>query len=142
MIKRKWEKQVDAKLLVPLKKPNARIAEYKRTFGKSNMTFEKVELLNYKAVERVIRKYKPAVIINAAQQPSAPFSMSSPKNAAATFQNNILGHLNVLWTIARFDKSITYIKLGSAGCYMDTDTTYLPLEKKTSLLCTAAASTW
>lgn len=130
LIKRKWEKQVGAKVLVPLKSPKARVEEYKRTFGKNNMAFVKVELLNYKEVDRVIRKYKPAVIINAAQQPSAPFSMSSPKNAATTFKNNILGHLNVLWAIAQFDKSITYIKLGSAGCYMDTDTTYLPLDKK------------
>lgn len=130
MIKRKWEKQVGAKVLVPLDNPKARVEEYKRTFGKDNMTFQKAELLDYKQVDRLIRKYKPSVIINAAQQPSAPFSMSSPKNAATTFKNNILGHLNILWAIAQFDKSITYIKLGSAGCYMDTDTTYLPLDKK------------
>lgn len=129
-VKRKWEKEVDAKLLVPLKKPKARIAEYKRIFGKSNMSFEKVELLDQKAVTRVIKKYKPTVVINAAQQPSAPFSMMNPKNAAATFSNNIIGHLNTLWAIARTNKNITYIKLGSAGCYMDTDTDFLPLGKK------------
>jgi UDP-sulfoquinovose synthase len=130
MVKRKWEKQVKAKVLVPLKSPKARIAEFKRLYGKKNMRFEKVELMNHAAVTRVIKKHKPAVIINAAQQPSAPFSMMNAKNAAATFSNNIVGHLNVLWAIAQIDKSITYIKLGSAGCYMDTDTDFVPLEKK------------
>jgi UDP-sulfoquinovose synthase len=130
MVKRRWEKEVDAKLLVPLKKPKARIAEYQRIFGKSNLSFEKVELLDPKAVVKVVQKYRPTVIINAAQQPSAPFSMMSAKNAAATFTNNINGHLNALWAIAEVDKSITYIKLGSAGSYMDTDTDYLPLGKK------------
>ena len=130
LIKRRWEKEVDAKLLVPLEKPKTRIAEYSRIFGKHNLSFEKVELLDQKAVERVIKKHRPTVIINSAQQPSAPFSMMSAKNAALTFSNNINGHLNVLWAIAEIDKSITYIKLGSAGCYMDTDTDYLPLGKK------------
>lgn len=130
LVKRRWEKEAGAKVLVPLKGPKARIAEYERTFGKQNLSFEKVELLNSKAVERVIEKYRPAVVVNAAQQPSAPFSMSSAENAAATFSNNIVGHLNVLWAIARLSKATTYIKLGSAGCYMGTDTDFVPLGKK------------
>jgi UDP-sulfoquinovose synthase len=130
LVKRKWEKEVNAKLLVPIKSPRVRVNEYKRIFGKTNLSFEKVELLDHKAVEKVIRKYKPSLIINAAQQPSAPFSMKSAKHAAITFSNNIIGHLNVLWAIAQIDKNITYIKLGSAGCYMDTDTDFLPLGKK------------
>jgi len=130
LIKRKWEKEVDAKLLVPIKSPKKRIAEYRKIFGKSNLAFEKVELLKQEEVVKVIRKYKPNVIINAAQQPSAPFSMKSAKHAAVTFSNNIIGHLNVLWSIAQVDKNISYIKLGSAGCYMDTDTDFVPLQKK------------
>ncbi|AMM31970.1 NAD dependent epimerase/dehydratase family protein [Sinomonas atrocyanea] len=130
LIKRRWEKEAGAKVLVPLKTPKARIAEYERLYGGQNLSFEKVELLDPGAVERVIAKYRPAVVINAAQQPSAPFSMSSAKNAAATFSNNIVGHLNVLWAIAGLSKATTYIKLGSAGCYMGTDTDWIPLEKK------------
>jgi UDP-sulfoquinovose synthase len=130
LIKRQWEKEVDAKLLVPLKKPKARIAEYERIFGKRNLSFEKAELLNQEEIVRIIKKHKPSIIINAAQQPSAPFSMMNPKNAALTFTNNINGHLNTLWAIAQVDKNITYFKLGSAGCYMDTDTDFIPLKKK------------
>ncbi|HEV2413103.1 MAG TPA: NAD-dependent epimerase/dehydratase family protein [Candidatus Saccharimonadales bacterium] len=130
LIKRKWEREVDAKLLVPLKSPRARIAEYKRIFGKTNLSFEKTELLDPKAVTKLVKKYRPGLIINAAQQPSAPFSMKSPSNAAQTFSNNIVGHLNVLWAIAETDKNIRYIKLGSAGCYMDSDTSFVPLTKK------------
>ncbi len=130
LIKRRWEKEVGAKVLVPLKSPRARIAEYERIFGKRNLSFEKVELLDSKAVEKVIAKHRPAVVINAAQQPSAPFSMSNAKNAAATFSNNIVGHLNVLWAIASINKAIKYIKLGSGGCYMATDTDYVPIGRQ------------
>lgn len=130
LIKRRWEKEAGAKVLVPLKSPRGRVAEYRRMFGKRNMSFEKVELLDSEAVEKVIAKYRPAVVINAAQQPSAPFSMSNAKNAAATFSNNIVGHLNVLWAIAGISKDTTYIKLGSGGCYMATDTDYVPIGRK------------
>jgi selenocysteine lyase/cysteine desulfurase/nucleoside-diphosphate-sugar epimerase len=130
LIKREWEKEVGAKLLVPFKAPRERIAEYKKIFSRDNLSFEKVELLDQEACVRIIKKHKPTIIINAAQQPSAPFSMMNAKGAAATFSNNILGHLNVLWAIAQIDKNIKYIKLGSAGCYMDIDTDYLPLGKK------------
>lgn len=130
LIKRKWEKEVDAKLLVPIKKPAARIAAYKKIYGKNNLSFEKVNLLRQKDVAKLIVKVRPDVIINAAQQPSAPFSMMNAKNAAATFSNNLVGHLNVLWSVAQVDKNIRVIKLGSAGCYMDVDTDFLPLSKK------------
>src|SRR5581483_4417539 len=130
LIKRKWEKEVDAKLLAPIQKPRARIAEYRRIFGKNNLSFEKLDLLDQKAIVKILRKHQPAVVINAAQQPSAPFSMKSPENAAITFNNNLIGHLNVLWSIAQVDKDITCIKLGSAGCYSDVDTDFLPLGKK------------
>ncbi len=130
MIKRTWEKQAKAKVLVPLTSPRTRVAAYKRLYGKNNLSFYKLDLLDQQAIVKAIRTYKPSVIINAAQQPSAPFSMSSPKNAAATFSNNLVGHSNLLWAIAQTDKDILCIKLGSAGCYMDTDTTYLPLNKK------------
>lgn len=129
-IKRSWEKQVGAKVLVPLKSPQARVREFKWLYGRDNLEFKNVELLKHSDVVRLIKRVRPTVIINAAQQPSAPFSMMSPKGSSETFRNNILGHLNVLWAIAQVDRDITYIKLGSAGCYMDTDTTYVPLEKK------------
>src|SRR5580700_4633831 len=68
LVKRKWEKEVSAKLLVPLKKPEARIAAYTKMYGKSNLSFVKLDLLNKKAINKLIKKYRPTVIINAAQQ--------------------------------------------------------------------------
>lgn len=129
MIKREWEQEVDAKLLVPFASPQERISSYENIFGKTNLSFENVCLLEEQAVEDLVARHKPVAIINAAQQPSAPFSMMSAKNSNVTFKNNIIGHLNVLWAIREVDPNILYVKLGSAGCYMDVDTSYLPLSK-------------
>lgn len=129
LIKRTWEKEVGAKLLVPLPRPAKRIAEYQRIFKKKNLSFEKADLSDPKAIKTLIEKYHPFAIVNAAQQPSAPFSMMNPKNAAATYANNIVGNLNTLWAIAETDKNILYVKLGSAGTYSGIDTDFIPLKK-------------
>jgi len=129
LVKRRLEKENGSKPLIPFAKPEKRISEYNRIFGKSNLSFEKLDILNYKGVTEIIKKYHPFAIVNAAQQPSAPFSMASPKNAAYTYRNNIIGHLNLLWAIAEIDKNISYIKLGSAGCYHGIETNCIPLDK-------------
>ncbi len=129
LIKRQWEKAVGIKLLVPLPRPSERITEYERIYRKSNLIFEKIDLLDPKATTHIIRKYRPSAIVNAAQQPSAPYSMMSAKNAAETFSNNMVSHLNTLWALAEVNKSILYIKLGSAGCYGGVNTDYIPLAK-------------
>lgn len=129
LIKRAWEKEVGARPLVPYDEPAERIREYERIFGKKNMSFVKLDLMNKGGIVDLIKKYKPFAIINAAQQPSAPFSMMSAENAGVTFSNNIVGHLNVIWAIAETDKNIKYIKLGSAGCYMSVDSENLPLNR-------------
>jgi UDP-sulfoquinovose synthase len=129
LIKRHWEREVGAKTLLPIKTPEARIKSYKKIFGKNNLRFEKLNLLNYSDTVLTIKKYSPHIIINAAQQPSAPFSMTSPQHSAETFYNNVVGHLNALWAIAEVDKNISYIKLGSTGCYAGIDTDLLPLNK-------------
>lgn len=128
-IKRTWEKEVGAKSLVNFSKPEKRIEEYKKIFGKNNLSFEKADLLEYQKVVNLIKKYRPSIIINAAQQPSAPFSMMSAKNSATTFHNNILGNLHLLWAVREIDRDIKLIKLGSAGSYCGIDTDYLPLGK-------------
>ena len=129
LVKRQWEKEVNAELLIPLKNPTTRIREYQRIYGRSNLSFKKLNLLDYDAVFSLIKEYKPVGIINTAQQPSAPFSMISPRHAAITFSNNIVGNLNVIWAIAEIDKTIKYIKLGSAGCYLGIDADFVPLKK-------------
>jgi UDP-sulfoquinovose synthase len=129
LIKRSWEKEVKARVLVPLLSMKERIRAYGKIHGKENLSFEKVDLLKQESFMALLRKYKPSIVLNAAQQPSAPFSMMSPKNAGITFCNNIVGNLNVLWAIAEVDKDIRYLKLGSGGCYMGIDADYVPLKK-------------
>ncbi len=129
LIKRQWENEVDAQSLIRLSHPLKRIREFNRIYGKNNLYFENVDLKEYKKVFDLITKHRPHAIINAAQQPSAPFSMISPECAIETIENNVETNLNVLWAIAEIDKNITYVKLGSAGCYLGIDSDFIPKNK-------------
>lgn len=67
----------------------------------------------------IVRSFGPEVIVNLAQQSSAPFSMASSKNALETQRNNICGGLNVLWAVKEANPDINVIQLGTAGEYSD-----------------------
>ena len=129
LVKREWEGFVGAQTLVKLESIDKRLKEYRRIFKKNNLSFVKVDLKNYNAVLELIARYRPATIINAAQQPSAPFSMLNAHCANATLENNTKTNLNVLWAIATIDKNIKYIKLGSAGTYLGVDCDFIPKTK-------------
>jgi UDP-sulfoquinovose synthase len=129
LIKKEWERSVNISTLVKVSDPETKIREYEKLYSKSNLNFENIDLRNYDSVLSLIGKYTPHTIINAAQQPSAPFSMMSPINAKITFENNIETNLNVLWAISRVNNEIKYIKLGSAGSYLSIDADFIPKSK-------------
>lgn len=73
----------------------------------------------YKDLKELIATYRPDVIVNLAQQPSAPWSMASAENAIESQRNNICGGLNVLWAVKEIDPNIHVIQIGTAGEYPD-----------------------
>lgn len=60
---------------------------------------------------------KPDVIVNLAQQPSAPFSLRSREDAVNTTNDNIIGTLNMLYYMKEFAPDAQLIQIGSMGEY-------------------------
>ncbi|MEO5968940.1 MAG: NAD-dependent epimerase/dehydratase family protein [Bdellovibrionia bacterium] len=127
--KRKWEAEVNVQSLVELKSPEERVLDYHRLYKRMNLSYENMDLCNYEAVLDLIKRHKPKTIVNAAQQPSAPFSMMSPKNARTTLDNNSTTNLNVVWAIGSINPDIKHIALGSAGSYLSIDSDFIPKQK-------------
>ena len=73
----------------------------------------------YKYLKEIIQGFRPDVIVNLAQQPSAPFSFIDANHATETQRNNIMGGLNVLWAVKEVNPDIHIIQLGTAGEYPD-----------------------
>lgn len=77
------------------------------------------DVTNYDELLRRVAEFEPDAIVHFAEQPSAPFSMRSAKDAGETQRNNIIGTLNVLWAIKAVNPDIHLVKLGTAGEYPD-----------------------
>jgi UDP-sulfoquinovose synthase len=82
-------------------------------------------------IELAINRYKPDVIVNAAHQPSAPYSMMSPEAAALTITNNEKTCMNVLWAVRDHCPESLVISIGSAGVYQSVDSSFIPESRKT-----------
>lgn len=65
----------------------------------------------------VFSSFKPDLIYNLAQQPSAPYSMSSRMAALQTIRNNELSNMNIIWSVRDYDPRIPVVKMASFGAY-------------------------
>lgn len=74
---------------------------------------------DYKSLKEVIKNIRPNVVVNLAQQPSAPFSMIDAGHAVETQGNNNAGNLNLLYMVKEVNPNIHIIQLGTAGEYPD-----------------------
>lgn len=68
-------------------------------------------------VHEIFKSYKPDIVVNLAQQPSAPFSHRSHEDASWTTTNNLIGTLNVLYAMKEHTPDAHYISIGSMGEY-------------------------
>lgn len=127
--KRRWMDALDVKELHPVPFITDRVFQYSNLTGKKNLITDLFSVNNYQSVKRAVERINPDVIINSAQQPSAPYSMISPSTASETLLNNSETCLNVLWAVNEINPSILVINIGSAGSYLNTDTDFVPQEK-------------
>lgn len=73
----------------------------------------------YERLKEIMKQFNPDTIVHLAEQPSAPYSMSSAERSAETQRNNVIGTLNVLWAMKEVSPDAHLIKLGTEGEYPD-----------------------
>ncbi len=76
----------------------------------------------------------PEAVIHYGEQPSAPFSMISRRHAVETQRTNVIGNLNLLWSIRDRVPDCHLVKLGTMGEYgtpnIDIEEGYLEITHK------------
>lgn len=70
-------------------------------------------------LKSALTRFKPTVIVNYAQQPSAPYSMQSAQRAMETQYNNIIGTLSLIFAVRDCCPTVPIIELGTMGEYSD-----------------------
>ncbi|HJU14689.1 MAG TPA: UDP-sulfoquinovose synthase [Candidatus Nitrosotalea sp.] len=101
---------------IPILSMQKRIEILRKEFG-DKVCFYEGNLTDQKFTDDVIKNTKPDAIVHLAEQPSAPYSMIDQNHALYTQSNNVIGTLNVLYSIKNHAPKTHLIKLGTMGEY-------------------------
>ena len=96
--RRRWHDEQSTGSLTPIRSLADRIDAWREISGKTIHSFvggvEDGEFL-----DRVVAETSPEAVVHYGQQASAPFSMMSRRHAVETQYTNVIGNLNLLWSI-------------------------------------------
>ena len=108
-IRREWVKKVGSDSGIP-------IAKWKERRAAIDLAMFSGDMRNYGHLGALLKFFKPDAVVHLAENPSAPYSMLGPGEAAEVQQNNIIGSLNLLWAMKETCPHAHLLKL---GCYDD-----------------------
>ena len=131
--RRRWVGDEGSDSLTPILDLDARIDAWEEVSGDRIRSFvgpvEDGEFL-----DAVVAETMPEAVVHYGQQPSAPFSMASREKAVETQQANVIGNLNLLFSIRDRVPDCHLVKLGTMGEYgqpnIDIEEGYIEIEHK------------
>ena len=115
--RRKIDKKLKVNSLTPISSIHKRINTW-NSINKKKIKYQNLNISkDIKGLDKLIRKFKPHAIVHFAEQRSAPYSMKDISSRNYTISNNLLTNNNVLYLIAKNNKKIHFIHLGTMGVY-------------------------
>jgi nucleoside-diphosphate-sugar epimerase len=113
--RRRAVKEMNSFSAIPIKSLDEKIEAFKKL---GDFTFFSHSLeKEYDRLSGVFSLHKPDIIVNLAQQPSAPYSHKSRKHAIETTYGNLIGTINILYAIKEVVPGSHLIQIGSMGEY-------------------------
>jgi len=131
--RRRWVEGAGGDSLTPIASLEDRIAAWEEVSGERIRSFPgSVEDGDF--LDAVVAEIKPEAIVHYGQQPSAPYSMISRETAVETQQANVIGNLNLLFSMRDHVPDAQLVKLGTMGEYgqpeIDIEEGYIEIEHK------------
>jgi UDP-sulfoquinovose synthase len=131
--RRRWHEQHGTDSLTPIRTLEERIDAWGEVSGRQIASHvgssEDGEFL-----DSVIADTLPEAVIHYGEQPSAPYSMISRQTAAETQYTNVIGTLNLLWSLRERAPEAHLVKLGTMGEYgtpnIDIEEGFIEIEHK------------
>jgi UDP-sulfoquinovose synthase len=131
--RRRWVDGAGSASLTPILDLEPRIAAWEELSGERIRSFvgtvEDGEFL-----DAVVAETRPDAVIHYGEQPSAPYSMISRQTAVETQQANVVGNLNLLFSMRDHVPDAHLVKLGTMGEYgqpnIDIEEGYIEIEHK------------
>jgi UDP-sulfoquinovose synthase len=131
--RRRWHTEHGTASLTPIGELDERIAAWREVSGEQIRSYVgAVEDGDF--LDEVVAETKPEAIVHYGQQASAPFSMLSRERAVETQQANVIGNLNLLFSMRDHVPDAHLVKLGTMGEYgqpdIDIEEGYIEIEHK------------
>ena len=116
--RRRIDLELGTSSLTPIQSPQARVAAWRNVSGKEIRFHDLTIGSDYRELVILLQTERPAAIVHFAEQRSAPYSMSGPRNMRYTVRNNLNGTHDLLCAVVEaglYDTQIVH--LGSIGVY-------------------------
>jgi UDP-sulfoquinovose synthase len=131
--RRRWVGDCGSDSLTPILDLKQRIDVWQETSGEQIRSFlGSVEDGDF--LDAVVAETRPEVVIHYGEQPSAPYSMVSRERAVETQYTNVIGNLNLLFSLRDHVPDCHLVKLGTMGEYgqpnIDIEEGYIEIEHK------------
>ena len=118
--RRRWHTEHGTASLTPIGDLDERIAAWREVSGEQIRSYiGAVEDGDF--LDEVVAETKPEVVVHYGQQASAPFSMISRERAVETQHANVIGNLNLLFSMRDHVPDAHLVKLGTMGEYGQPD---------------------
>jgi UDP-sulfoquinovose synthase len=131
--RRRWHHQHSTDSLTPILPLLARIDRWRELTGREIVPFIG-DIEDGEFLDQVIATTLPEAVIHYGEQPSAPFSMLSRRHAVETQRTNVMGTLNLLWSMRDRLPDCHLVKLGTMGEYgtpnIDIEEGYIEIRHK------------
>lgn len=129
--RRRWHLDQSTDSLTPISSLEDRIEAWEEVSGK-RIDARVGCIEDGEFLDRVVADTLPEVVIHYGEQPSAPYSMRSRQTAVETQQTNVVGTLNLLFSMREHVPDAHLIKLGTMGEYgqpnIDIEEGYIEIE--------------
>ena len=131
--RRRWHREHGTASLTPIGELDERIEAWREVSGKQVRRYVgAVEDGDF--LDEVVAEVRPDAVVHYGQQPSAPYSMMSRERAVETQHTNVIGNLNLLFSIRDHVPDAHLVKLGTMGEYgqpnIDIEEGYIEIEHK------------
>jgi UDP-sulfoquinovose synthase len=114
--KREWEAELGVQPLFPIATLEERVGAWQELSG-HRVGILVGDLTDLDFVHASLDALRPDTIIHYGEQPSAPYSMIDARHAVYTQSNNVVGTLNVVYTMRDLLPDAHLVKLGTMGEY-------------------------
>src|SRR5687768_16150436 len=131
--RRHWHHEHSTDSLTPISSLGERIEAWREVTGR-NIQAMIGNIDDGEFLDQVVADVMPEAVVHYGEQPSAPYSMISRRHAVNTQQTNVIGTLNLLFSLRDRVPDCHLVKLGTMGEYgtpnIDIEEGFIEIEHK------------